>query len=242
MENGFDLVSIFTGLFYLLASHRLIGLSFRTRRHPELWLGCFFAASGLWYVVYNMPYLFGFDELPALVGASVEWLYALGAIGYLLFIQITFRPDAAWAVTLVFIGVAFLLIGVTGASLSGHYSVSLESPWFLMEWIGYTIPCFWMCAEGFRARVLAGRRARIGLCPAIVANRYLLFASFALLQILGSFAELLWAFELDSSSAFETLVFHLLTGTEIVSIALLWLAVFPPTRYREWIAHRAENS
>lgn len=242
MEYGSDLISIFTGLFYLLASHRLIGLSFRTRRHPELWLGCFFAASGLWYVVYNVPYLFGLDELPALVGASVEWIYALGAIGYLLFIRIVFRPDAAWAAALVFIGVALLLIGVTGASLISHYSISLESPWFLMEWIGYTIPSFWMCAEGFRAHVLARRRARIGLCPAIVANRYLLFAAFALLQILGSFAELLWASQLGTSSALEALVFHLLTGAEIASVAMLWLAVFPPTRYREWIARRAESS
>jgi len=242
MEHGSDLISIFTGLFYLLASHRLIGLSVRTRRHPEFWLGCFFAASGLWYVVYNTPYLFGLDEVPALVGASVEWIYALGAIGYLLFIRIVFRPDAAWAAALVFIGVAFLLIGVTGSALSGHYAISLESPWFLMEWTGYTIPSLWMCTEGFRAHVFAGRRARIGLCPAIVANRYLLFAAFALLQILGSFAELLWASQLGTSSALEELVFHLLTGTEIAAIALLWLAFFPPTRYREWIARRAESA
>jgi len=242
MEYGSDLISIFTGLFYLLASHRLIKLSFRTRGYPELWLGCFFAASGLWYVVYNVPYLFDLDELPALVGASVEWIYALGAIGYLLFIRIVFRPDAAWAAALVCIGAAFLLIGVTGASLISHHSISLESPWFLMEWIGYTIPSFWMCAEGFRAHVFARRRARIGLCPAIVANRYLLFAAFALLQMLGSFVELLWASQLGTSSALEALVFHLLTGAELASVAMLWLAVFPPTRYREWVMRRAESS
>jgi len=242
MEYGSDLISIFAGLFYLLASHRLIGLSFRTRRHPERWLGCYFAAAGLWFVVYNTPYLFGLEELPALVGAAVEWIYALGGIGYLLFIRMAFRPDAAWAAALVFFGVAFLLVGVTGASLRGHFSISLASPWFLVEWIGYTIPSFWMCAEGFGAHVLARRRVRIGLCPAIVANRYLLFAAFALFQMLASFTELLWASELGSSAALEALVFHLLTGTEIASVALLWLALFPPTRYREWIARRAENS
>lgn len=242
MEYGSDLISIFTGLFYLIASHRLIGLSFRTRQQPERWLGCYFAASGLWFVVYNTPYLFGFEQLPTLVEAAVEWIYALGAIGYLLFIRMAFRPSATWAAALVSIGVAFLLVGVTGASLSGHFSISLASPWFLMEWIGYTIPSFWMCAESLCAHVLARRRARIGLCPAIVANRYLLFGAFALLQMLASFTELLWASQLDSSTALEALVFHLLTGTEIASVALLGLAVFPPARYREWIARRAESS
>jgi len=242
MEHGSDLISILAGLFYLLASRRLIGLSFRTRRHPERWLGCYFATSGLWFVVYNTPYLFGLEALPALVGAAVEWIYALGAIGYLLFIRIVFRPDAAWSAALVFVGVVFLLVGVTGASLSGHFSISLASPWFLMEWIGYTIPSFWMCAEGFRAHALAGRRARIGLCPAIVANRYLLFAAFALLQMLASFTELLWAYAFGGAAAIEALVFQLLTGAEIASVALLWLAIFPPSRYRDWVARRAENS
>ncbi len=241
MEYGSDLISIVTGLFYLLASHRLIGLSFRTRRHPERWLGCYFAGSGLWFLVYNTPYLLGLEGLPALVGQTVEWIYALGAIGYLLFIRSVFRPDAAWAAALVCIAVAFLLVGATGSSLSDHFSVSLASPWFLMEWIGYMIPSFWMCAEGFRAHVFAGRRARIGLCPAIVANRYLLFAAFALLQVLSGFAELLWASELGSSAALEALVFRLLTGTEAASVALLWLAIFPPPRYREWIARRGES-
>jgi hypothetical protein len=216
-------------------------MSLRTRAHPERWLAVYFAATGQWFVLYNAPYLFGFEELPSVAWKFVEWLYALGAIGYLLFIRIVFRPDAAWAAALVWIGAAFLLVGAAGASVGAGFAISLASPWFLMEWVGYTLASVWMCAESARAHVLAKRRVRIGLCPAIVANRYLLFAAFSLFQALASLIELVWASELGNSGPYASLAFRALSGTEIASVALLWLAFFPPAAYRKWIEQRTER-
>ncbi len=57
MEENAYIISIAAGIFYLIASLRLIRLSRRNGERPELLLGLYFALSGLYYLVYNLPSL-----------------------------------------------------------------------------------------------------------------------------------------------------------------------------------------
>ncbi len=238
MEAITYIISVGAGAFYLLASHRLLRLSRQTRERPELWLGIYFAATGQWYLIYNTPYFFGYEELPSLIDQGIEWIYAIGVAAYLLFVRRTFRPQSGWALALVILAVFCSLSGATAASLQGSFSNTIDDPAYRIEWVGYTIPSIWMCSEGFGAHGAAQKRVLLDLCDPIVANRYLLFGGFGLCQIVSSLADLFWAYTNSTDASSAWLANGLLSATEIASVAILWLAFFPPLAYRRWIDAR----
>ncbi len=238
MEESAYLTSIAAGAFYLVASYRLLRLSRRTGERPELLLGLYFAFSGQWYVFYNAPYFLGLESLPPLIELGFEWLYVIGVVPYLLFIRMTFRPTSAWATAIVTACAICLLVGAVGSSLAGGFSNAASDPAYLIEWLGYTVPCVWLCGESALTHLAARKRAQIGLCEPIVANRYLLFAAFGLFQVGACAADIGWASGNDAGMAASSISFALLGVTELASVAVLWLAFFPPRFYSAWIARR----
>jgi len=238
MEAITYIISIGAGAFYLLASYRLLKLSHQTRERPEFWLGTYFAATGQWYLIYNAPYFLGYEELPVLVDQGIEWIYAIGVAAYLLFVRGTFRPRSRWALALVILAVFCSLSGAIAASLRGSFSNMIDDPAYRIEWVGYTIPCVWMCSEGFIAHAAAQKRVLLELCDPIVANRYLLFGAFGLCQVISCGADLFWAYTNSTDASGAWLANGLLSATEIASVAILWLAFFPPLAYRRWIDAR----
>ncbi|MBW1843367.1 MAG: hypothetical protein JRE38_07210 [Deltaproteobacteria bacterium] len=241
MEETAYIISMAAGAFYLIVACRLLQLSRKTGEHPELLLGIYFATTGQWYLFYNAPYFFGLEGLPRLFEQGVEWVYAVGVIPYLLFIRSAFRPGSTWATALVTLATLCLLAGAFISSIWGEFSNSIDDPGYMIEWIGYTIPCFWMCCEGFASHAAARKRVRMGLCDTIVANRYLLFGWFGVCQTAACAADLLWAHGNSTGAASTALANGLLSGTEIASVAVLWLAFFPPSFYANWIARRAQT-
>jgi hypothetical protein len=241
MEQIAYLISIAAGIFYLIAGYRLLRLSGRTGERPELLLGIYFAFTGQWYVLYNAPYFLGMEALPPLVEQGVEWVYVVGIAPYLLFIRSAFRPNSAWSTALVIACTLFLFVGAAASSFGGGFSNSLDDPRYLIEWVGYTVPCFWLCCEGAISHSAAKKRVRIGLCDPIVSNRYLLFAGFGFCQIIGGAVEIVWAYGNSAAGTALPLMDGLLGAAEIASVAFLWLAFFPPRVYRRWIDGRAAS-
>jgi hypothetical protein len=239
MEANAYIASIIAGGFYLIASYRLIRLNRRTGERPELLLGLYFAFSGLYYLGYNTPDMLGIDSWPPAIEIAFEWVYIVGVLPYLFFIRSAFRPDDAWAGWVVGVCSAPLLVGIAVQTAGGSIDVELGNPWFLLEWVGYTSPCVWMCWEAMFSRSGALKRARIGLCPPEVANRYLLLALFGGFQTLACLADLYWAHDKKVSESVSMVSDALLGGAEIASVTVLWLAFFPPTFYQNWIARRA---
>ncbi len=239
MEENAYLASILASIFFLIASMRLIRLHRRTRERPELLLGLYFAFSGIYYLGYNTPSLLQFDAWPAPINLAIEWAYILGVFPYLLFIRSVFRPAATWAGCFVAVCSVCLLVGTLLLTQDGTVDYALTNPWFVVQWFGYTAPCFWLGWEAMLYRQNATKRARIGLCPPIVANRYLLIALFGCFQVFACLADLSFANEVGSSETVSLLTDALLGGAEIASVAVLWLAFFPPVRYTNWITRRA---
>ena len=119
MEESAYIISIAAGTFYLIASLRLIRLSRRNGERPELLLGLYLALSGLYYLGYNLPSLLGIDPWSLPIAIANEWIYVVGVLPYLLFIRLVFRPDDAWAGWLVGVCSAFMLVGMTLATVNG---------------------------------------------------------------------------------------------------------------------------
>ncbi len=238
MDENAYLTSIIASLFYLIAGSRLLRLSRRTRERPELLLGLYFALSGIYYLGYNLPSLLG-DIFPEWVGVAVEWTYVLGVFPYLFFTRSVFRARDALGGWIVGICGVLLVAGTLMLTLDGSVEYSLDNPWYLAQWVGYTTPCAWMCWEAMLYWRSARKRSRIGLCPPVVANRYLLLALFAGFQVLACLVDLLLAHEVGDDQMVSRITDALLGGTEMASIALLWLAFFAPRSYASWITRRA---
>jgi hypothetical protein len=239
MEENAYLTSIVASAFYLVASVRLLRLSRRTGERPELLLGLYFGLSGAYYLGYNLPSLFGFDPWLPTTEWMIESLYVLGVFPYLFFIRSVFRAEQAWAGVLVGICSALLLVSTVMGTLDGRVAYSLDNPWFLVQWVGYTIPCAWLCWEALLSHSGAQKRVRLRLCAPIVANRYLLLALFGGFQILACLADLFYAADVSGGQAVSLFSDALLGGSEIVSVLVLWLAFFPPPFYSDWITRRA---
>jgi len=235
MEGNAYIASIIAGAVYLIASARLLRLNRRTRERPELFLGLYFGLSGAYYIGYNVPSFFGYSSWSYSAEMAIEWVYALGVFPCLFFIRAVFRPDQAWARALV----GFCSIALLAGTAFGGWSFSLDDPWFLTQWVGYTTPCAWMCCEALLSQRGAQKRVRIGLCAPSVANRYLLLALFGGFQTLACLADLSYASDISSGQAVTLFSDALVGGSEIASVAMLWLAFFPPPFYSDWIARRA---
>ncbi|MBW2542380.1 MAG: hypothetical protein JRF15_09840 [Deltaproteobacteria bacterium] len=235
------LASIFASAVYLYASVRLLRLNRRTGERAELLLGVYFALSGVYYLTYNLPSLLGLDSWSTTAEWTVEWLYILGVFPYLLFIRSAFRPRDTWAGVLVGACSIALLTGTVKGALDGREVYSLDNPWFLVQWVGYTAPCVWMCWEALLSRHGAQKRVRVGLCAPIVANRYLLFALFGGFQSLACLADLSYAADIGVDQTASLFSSALLGGAEIASVMVLWFAFFPPPFYSNWITQRAES-
>lgn len=242
MEDSAYFTSIVAGTFYLVASYRLLRLGLRTGERPELLLGLYFGCAGQWYVLYNAPHFLGLESLPPLVEQGVEWAYVIGVVPYLLFIRATFRAESGWAMAVVAASTLLLFAGAAASSLSGGFSNVMSDPAYLIEWTGYTVPCVWLCGESAITHAAAKKRAKIGLCEPIVANRYLLFAGFGFFQVVACAADILWASGNEVGSVAASFSYALLGGSEIASVAVLWLAFFPPRTYSTWIARRVAAS
>ncbi len=240
MEQYAYVASVIASAFYLVASIRLLRLSRRTGERAELLLGLYFGLSSIYYFSYNVPSLLAFDAWSPSAEWALEWIYILGVLPYLLFIRSVFRQEERWAAALVGICSVLLVTGTAMGTLDGQIVYSLNNPWFQVQWMGYTVPCIWMCWEALLSRHGAQKRARIGLCSPVVANRYLLLALFGGFQCLACLADLSFAADLDGNQAASLLSGVLLGGTEFASVGVLWLAFFPPLFYSNWITQRAE--
>jgi len=239
MEENAYLTSILASVFYLVVGVHLLRLHRRTGKRPELWLGITFVLSSAYYFAYNTPSLFGLDPWPFAIAWTVEWIYATSVLPYMIFIRIVFRPASVWAHLWIAICSVFLLLGTAMGTIEEQVVYSLDNPWFLLQWIGYTAPCAWMCGEATLCRISAQKRARLGLVQPIVVNRYLLLALFGGFQVLACFSDLSFANDITVTHSISVASNVLLGSTEIASIAVLWLAFFPPTFYANWIARRA---
>jgi hypothetical protein len=157
-----------------------------------------------------------------------------------MFIRSAFRPKQVWAGGLVALCSAAMLVGTAMSTMRpGWVEFTLDDPWFFVQWASYTAPAVWMAFEAARCRRGALKRVRIGLCSPVIANRYLLLTAFGTFQVLACFADLSWAYDNSSMQAVSMLTDTLVGGTEIASVAVLWLAFFPPAFYSSWIERNA---
>jgi hypothetical protein len=232
---------LIAGIFYLVVGAGLLQLGRRTRQTPERLLGVYFLFTGLDYSLYTIPVAFGFESVHDLTAGAALFAYAIAVVALLLFTRGVFRRGAAWADWLTGLCTLALFAGVAGSFARGDWDGGgADSPAYWSYFLGYTIACAWVASEAALTGLSARKRLRIGLCEPVLVNRYLLWFAFGALQVLACVA-LFFADQANlAGEAMSRPLDAVLGFTEIASIAMVWLAFFPPAAYRTWIAGAAE--
>jgi hypothetical protein len=237
MTDDSYIAQLLASVFFMWVGVRLLLLHRRTREAPEKLLGIYFLITGVSYLGWLLPLIFHLEVAMEEISELAAWaLYSIGVVAFLLFTRLVFRPNTAWTYGIVAVCALGLSLGVGSWIIEGRVSYALDSSVLWFNWMGYTIPCIWLSVEAFLAHSRASRRARIGLCDHVVANRYLLFGCFGLFQTFACITDVV--LEMDyASSAVVSGGFDLALGIfEMAGIAMLFLVFFPPAFYQRWIA------
>jgi len=236
-------------LIFLLGSGlvgvKLLLLARRTRQLPELLLGGSIlgtGALGYGFLIAAMV-IRGLDPIaPELVPRSVVVLSAIsrtihdiGVMLYLTFIVYVFRRSSPWAYALA-ITLAVLLWGgfLVGAA---HGSLrSLEAgglSWYCEYGVVWVYP-LWTAIEAFRYWGLMRRRVALGLADPLVANRFWLWGTGAVLTALAIWiASIPFVFPTSPAVVAWTPTIRILTAfSGLASVSCALLAFLPPAWYR----------
>jgi len=225
---------------YLVVGARLLWLASRTGEMPERLLGALFLVTGTSLIVYDLPIIFDSEALWTPLNFAGRVLFLPVPVILAVFTRQVFRAESAWAAWLVRGCAALLVAGVTGSALRGDWEgFSISSPWFWLEWSGYTIPYAWAGAESLIQHGQARRRMRLGLCGSLVCNRLLLWGLYGTAAVAVSLGMPLQYAAYERESVFNATWDILINGGEIFTIALIWLVFFPPAVYRRWVESTA---
>jgi len=246
---------------YLYVGLRLYGLSRRTGQLPELLIAATFLFWALSYPCYDIPYaLLRVDELvPAFCSYASLITLALGNLAFAFFIRSVFRPDSRnlafaffirsvfrpdsrWAAWLVAAIVVSLVAGVAGSGWVGDWEGinPLANPWYWLEYFGSFAPTIWLGAEGFAQYFRARRRLKLGLCEPMACNRFLLWgiagALWVILEVVLTANDLANAL----TGQWSPLLDFGVALFEVVPVAVIWFAFFPPEFYCRWVESSAK--
>jgi hypothetical protein len=244
MEDVAFLLELLAGVFFVIAAVPLLRLARRTQQAPERILGFTFLLMGVSYLFYEAPYALENEALVVPFSIVGRVLWNASVVATALFTRVVFHRDQPWAGYLVWC-VVVLLIG--GFAISAHHGdlegmAPLGNPGFWLEWGGQLIPFAWVAIVSISYYGSARRRARIGLSDPLVANRYLLFAGFGMAQLatIVLLVPMYIAWEAGAGS-FSDSTDQLMGSLEMLTIAIVWLAFFPPRIYRSWIERAAAS-
>ena len=241
MEASAYLFELLAALAYLGVGARLLRLASRTGERPERLLGAYFVGSGISYLLYEIPLVLTLDvwQTPAFFAGRV--VYDLALVPFVLFLLEVFHRDEAGAAWMAGAILLLLFAGLAASIWTGDYEgLSVDHPGFWCEWLGYTIPFAWLAGDALAGHLRARLRMRIGLIEPLVANRYLLWGLFAVLQVAISLVLIAMYVEYADDGAFSVWADAVVGGLEMTSIGLLYLVFFAPHAYRRWLGAQAD--
>lgn len=235
------LAQFVTGLLFLVMAVPLLRLAFRTGQTAERLLGVFFLFAGISYLISELPYALDLESLIEPLAFLARIPYAVAVLAIAVFARRVLQSDEDWGRWLVYgsasLIAAGLVFSVMEGDLGGFYP--LHSAAFWLEWIGLLLPFAWLGVVAFVQFGKARQRVRLGFCDPLHCHRLLLLSLFALIQVCGLFIWVALYVVLDSQRQWTTAMDVLYAVTDDLALVIIWLAFFPPARYRRWIDRQA---
>lgn len=237
MEVSAFIQNAISCLIYLAVGARLYRLSTRTGKAPERLLGASLLLWGASIPLYDVPYLLVGEPGVVPFSFASRVLAHVGTIVFVVFTRRVFRAQERWAAWLVIGTAVCLSVGVGGSVWIGDWEgiYPLSNPWYWLEFVGSIAPMGWMTAEGFVQYTKARQRRRLGLCAPLVCHRFLLWGLVGMLWLLLELSLIAESAVYEVTLRWSDSLALLASSLEVAPVALVWLAFFPPARYRRWI-------
>lgn len=223
--GSFVLASAVVGL-------RLLRIALRTGQTPEFAIGtALFAGGGVGYGLVVLAFAaqaFPLSVVPiAVLGGTL--CASFGAVALAFGVWRIFRPRQRWPLAVVG-GIAAVLALSLAARVAQLAQVPASTPVFWSFTAGSAAAYLWSAIESLRFHALMRRRLRIGLGDPAIAARFLLWGVSAC-AALGIHLCSAINRHLDPSTLPAALV-GIQSGFGLVAAAGIWLAFFPPRRWR----------
>jgi hypothetical protein len=227
----------------LVIGLRLVLLSIRTRRLPELLVGAgLFLMAGVGYPLSAMA-----RQTPGLalatrtsLGSLAAGCVVVGVAANTAFTYLLFRRGVLWARALL-AAVTCIGVGLFAAeSAAGSWERGSAYFW---PWIpgAIMLSMGWGYVECTRYHRLLRRRLRLGLADPVVTDRFRLYAAATLSgSIANGVGWIFWALGLEMlSNPLGAPLLAILGGSSAV---LMWLAFLPPRAYLVRVRMRAARA
>jgi len=148
------------------------------------------------------------------------------------FTWLTFRPQSRGARGAFWSCVAVMATGFVGSGAVGDWrGFRSDHVWIWLENGAQIFAYAWACSESLLYYRNARKRAAHGFADPVVANRFGLWGIYA-----GSYGmvQILFVAALASPEGFTELGFIDIVLT-FIGVGALWLAFYPPRRYKAWL-------
>jgi hypothetical protein len=237
------LAQLLTGFLFLVVAIALLRLASRTGQLAERLLGSAFLLMGISYVISEVSYAFDLETLLEPLAFVSRLVYAVSVMLVALLTRRTLQSDEVWGRWLMYGCAALVALGIGLSVPAGDIGgfLPLRNGAFWLEWTGLLLPFVWMGVAAFVQYGKSRQRVRLGLCEPLRCNRLLLFSLFALIEVFGFF---IWAalyIIFESQKLWTPSMDVLYAVTDDLAILTMWLAFFPPARYRSWIESQAAS-
>lgn len=233
---------VLTGFLFVVVAVALLARAARNDGAAERLLGVAFLLMGTSYAFSEAPYAFELADLIAPFTLLSRITYAVSVIVIAVFTLRILQGEESWARWLVCASALLAFAGIALAVVEEDWAGfnPLRSYGFWLEWVGLLIPFVWMGLAAFAQLVKARERVRLGLCDPLVSSRFLLLSLFGFFQVCGFF---IWAalyILFESQRLWTNQMDVLYAATDLLSLAVVWFAFFPPAPYRRWIGSHAD--
>jgi hypothetical protein len=247
-----EILAALGGGAFILASLgvsiRLLLLSFRTRKLPEIAMGLgLMLLGGIAYPVIVVARVA--SELPDGLRGALGFIYMLsmllGIFALAFFNWRVFRPEssrALLAVLAIGAGMAISLVG-QGVFGSGYLEVAtgITSPWMRAQLFLPASALGWASVESLRYHLLLRRRLALGLADPLVADRFRLWAigtGAAMLLNAASSTTTAMGYDMSTTAAGALMI----TALGLVAAGSTWFAFVPSPAYARWVRAKAKLS
>jgi hypothetical protein len=99
-----------------------------------------------------------------------------------------------------------------------------------------TVSVAWIGVEGFHRYRISKLRRQFGLCDAMTGNRFLLWGLTGAFWMIYELAYPIQQIEFEVTGVFSASMDAIVSATELIPIACIWLVFFPPSIYQRWIS------
>ncbi|HEY5657715.1 MAG TPA: hypothetical protein VIY27_07980 [Myxococcota bacterium] len=217
---------------------RLLSKGVALGARPEQLLGATLTLDGIEWLFWVMAFYTPAADTPLaeLFGALCRVFILAHNLCLLAFTRLVFRPESRGARGVVWVTASLIFVGLIGGFAAGDWMGNRsDHVWLWVEMFALMVAYAWTLIESSLYYSRMRRRVGHGLADPVLANRFLLWASYGAASVATTLVWMFGALVVAQGGRYPFALDAIMVGFTLVSALSLWLAFFPPLVYRTWV-------